>query len=180
MFGGRPPGNSPELMPLDTSLNQDIHESANKHNLLSMAIHTHGVSDNRLFSLAMPKEAAHCYKRILDPITGVVSTSEHILQDVNKAINALQVIFEAEGVYVPGLADGRTAGHRHTTTDAGKKPRGGKRVRTEYIHSHATSHIHPDLLTALDEFDERNTSLQYSLWLSEDQENEDTESEMND
>jgi hypothetical protein len=101
------------------------------------------------------------------------------LQDVNKAINALQVIFEAEGVYIPGLADGCTAGHCHTTTDAGKKPRGGKRVRTEYIHSQATSHIHPDLLTALDEFNERNTSLRISLWLSEDQENKDAESEMN-
>ncbi len=178
-FGGRPPGNSPELMPLDTSLNQDIHKSAKKHNLLSMAICTHGVSDDRLFSLATMKEVARCYKRILDPIAGVVPTSEHILQDTNKAISALQVIFEAEGVYVPGLADGRMAGHHHTTTDAGKKPRGGKRVRTEYIHSQATSHIHPDLLTALDEFDERNTLLWYSLWLSEDQENEDTESEMN-
>jgi hypothetical protein len=166
-------------MPLDTSLNQDIHESAKKHNLLSMAIHTHSVSDNHLFSLARPKEAARCYKHILDPITGVIPTSERILQDVNKAINALQVILEAEGVYVPGLADGRTASHRHTTTDAGKKPRGGKRVRTEYIHSQATSHIHPDLLTALDEFNKRNASLWYSLWLSEDQENEDTESEMN-
>ncbi len=30
MFGGRPPGYSPKLMPLDNSLNQDIHESAKK------------------------------------------------------------------------------------------------------------------------------------------------------
>ncbi len=52
-------------------------------------------------------------------------------------------------------------------------------MRMEYIHSQATSHIYPDLLTALDKFDKRNTSLRYSLWLSEDQENEDTESEMN-
>jgi hypothetical protein len=64
-FGGRPPGNSPELMPLDTSLNQDIHESMKKHNLLSIAICTHhGVADNCLFSMATPKEAAHCYKHI--------------------------------------------------------------------------------------------------------------------
>ena len=79
--------------------------------------------------MTTPKEAARCYKRILDPFTGVVPTSERILQDVNKAINALQVIFEAEGVYVPGLADGCTAGHHHTTIDAGKKPRGEKKVR---------------------------------------------------
>jgi hypothetical protein len=96
-FGERPPKNSPELMPLDTSLNQDIHESAKKLNLLSMAICTLGVANDRLFSMATPKEAARCYKHILDPITGVVPTSECILQDVNKAINSLQVIFEAEG-----------------------------------------------------------------------------------
>ena len=162
-------------MPLDNSLNQDIHKSAKKHNLLSMAIHTHGVSNKCLFSMTNPKGAAHCYKRILDPLTVVVPTSEHILQDVNKAINALQVIFEAEGVYVPGLADGRTAAHHHTTTDAGKKPRAKKRVRTEYIHSQATSDIHPDLLTALaalDKFDKDNTSLHYSLRLLEDGEDE--------
>ncbi len=29
-FEGRPPGNSPELMPLDTSLSQDIHKSTQK------------------------------------------------------------------------------------------------------------------------------------------------------
>ena len=70
------------------------------------------------------------------------------------------------------LADGRTAGHRHNTTDAGKKPRGGKWVRTEYIHSQATSDSHLDLLTALDKFDEDNTSLCYSLKLLEDGEDE--------
>ena len=159
-------------MPLDNSLNQDIHKSAKKHNLLSMAIHTHGVSNKCLFSMTNPKGAAHCYKRILDPLTVVVPTSEHILQDVNKAINALQVIFEAEGVYVPGLADGCTAGHRHTTTDARKTTRGEKRVTTEYIHSQATRDIHPNILTALDEFDEDNTSLCYSLKLLEDGEDE--------
>jgi hypothetical protein len=35
-------------------------------------------------------------------------------------------------LYVPGLADGRTASHCHTTTNDGKKPRGRKRVRKEY------------------------------------------------
>jgi hypothetical protein len=62
---------------------------------------------------------------------GVVPTPEPILQDVNKAINALRVIYEAEGVYVPGLADGCTAGHHHTTTNDVKKSRGGKRVGME-------------------------------------------------
>ena len=159
-------------MPLDTSLNQDIHESAKKHNLLSMAIGTYGVVDDRLFSISTPKEAARCYKRICHPTTGVVPTSERILQDVSKVITALQVIYDAEGVYVLGLADGRTAGHCHTTTNDGKKQRGVKRVRMEYNHALATSDIHLDLLTTLDEFDEDDTSLRYSLRLLEDGQDE--------
>ena len=38
----------------------------------------------------------------------------------------------------------------------------------EYNHALATSDIHPDLLTALEEFDEDKTSLRYSLRLLED------------
>jgi hypothetical protein len=122
-----------------------------------MAICTHHSSaDGCFFSMAMPKEAAHCYKHICHPITGVVPTFERILQDVNKAINALQVIYKAEGVYILGLADGRMAGHRHTTTNDGKKPRGRKRARMNYNHALATSDIHHDLLTALNEFDEKH------------------------
>ncbi len=49
----------------------------------------------------------------------------------------------------------------------------------EYIHSQATSHIHPDLLTALDEFNKRNTSLQYSLKLLDYDEDEDNEWKIN-
>ncbi len=49
----------------------------------------------------------------------------------------------------------------------------------EYIHSQATSHIHPDLLTTLDKFDKRNTSLRYSQKLLDDNEDEDIEWEIN-
>jgi hypothetical protein len=42
----------------------------------------------------------------------------------------------------------------------------------EYNHALATSDIHLDLLTALDEFDEDNTSLRYSLRLLEDGQDE--------
>ncbi len=117
---GKTPGNSPELMPLDTSLYQDIHESTKKHKLLSMALCTHhSAADNCIFLMATPREAARCYKHICLPITGVEPTSECILQDVNKAINALQVIYKAEGVYILGLADGRTAGRGYLLVGQG-------------------------------------------------------------
>jgi hypothetical protein len=107
----------------------------------------HMVADNRLFSMAMPKEVVLCYKHICNPIMGIVPMFDHILKDVNKVIFALQVIYEAKGVYILGLAGGHTPGHRHTTTNDGKKPRSRKRMRMEYNHLLATSDIHPDLLT---------------------------------
>ncbi len=40
-----------------------------------------------------------------------------IVQDVHKAVNAMSVIHNAKGAFVPGLAGGRVPGHRHTATD---------------------------------------------------------------
>ena len=54
--------------------------------------------------MASPKEALSAYRRIFDPTTGVAPKPERIVQDVKKVMNALQVIFDAKGVYVPGLA----------------------------------------------------------------------------
>ena len=74
---------------------------------------------------------------------------ERIVQDVKKVMNALQVIFDAEGVYVPGLAGGRTPGGRHTATTDGMKPRGGKRVRMEFCYALVGCELHAHLRTAL-------------------------------
>jgi hypothetical protein len=91
---------------------------------------------------------------------------------VRSTSTSAAVVVPAKGVYVPGLANGCTAGHRHTTTKDGKKPRGGKRVRMDYDHALATSDIHNDLLTALDKFDEDLTSSRYSLALLKDGDDE--------
>ena len=145
----RPIGNSPELMPLDNSLNQDIHESVRRHTVMSLTIRDCDNKDNRLITMTTPKETARSYKRIFDPTTGVAPKSERILQDVNKVLHALQVIYEAEGVYVPGLAGGRTPGGRHTATTEGKKARGGKRTRMEFHQALRYDNILPELRAAL-------------------------------
>ena len=71
------------------------------------------------------------------------------MQDVNKVVHALQVIYEAEGVYVPGLAGGRTPGGRNTATTEGKKARGGKRTRMEFHQALRFDNILPELRAAL-------------------------------
>ncbi len=66
-------------------------------------------------------------------------------------MNALQVIFDAEGFYVPDLAGGHTPGGRHTATTEGKKPRGGMRVRMEFCYALVECKLHAHLKTALAE-----------------------------
>ena len=96
-------------MPLDNSLNQDVHESVQKHTVMSLTLCTEW-KINSLFSMATPKEASRAYRRIFEPMTGMAPKPERIVQDVKKVMNALQVIFDAKGVYVPGLAGGPTPG----------------------------------------------------------------------
>ena len=51
-FHGRPIGDSAELMPLDTTLNKDVHECARRHVVMSRSGAAHGCRDTRLFSFA--------------------------------------------------------------------------------------------------------------------------------
>jgi hypothetical protein len=61
------PGDSPELMPLDETLNMDIHVSARYH----VAITSHLQNDNPLkFLFSTPKEISREYLRIVNPDTG--------------------------------------------------------------------------------------------------------------
>ena len=57
-YAGRPPGNSPEFMPLDTTLNQDIHKAVNKQVAATYFL----PKDHPLkFSLATLKTIKHTY-----------------------------------------------------------------------------------------------------------------------
>ena len=60
-FEGRPVGNSPEMMPLDCSLNNDTHEDVRKHIGLTRNLPK---NDPRKFSLATPKQGMRAYKRV--------------------------------------------------------------------------------------------------------------------
>jgi hypothetical protein len=105
--------------------------------------------DNQLITIATPKETAPSYKCIFDPTTGVAPKSECILQDVNKAMHALQVIYEVEGVYMPGLTGRCMASRHHTATTEGKKARDGKRMRMEFHQALRYNNILTELRAAL-------------------------------
>ena len=128
----RPIGNSPEMMPLDNSLNQDIHESVRGNVAFSLVLRPFvGDNDPRLLSMTTPKATAEAYKKINHPVTGISPTPKRIEQDVPNFIPVLWAIYHAKGVYVPGLAS-HTPGHRHIVTAEKSKNRGGKRTRLEH------------------------------------------------
>jgi hypothetical protein len=149
---GRPIGNSPELMPLDNSLNQDVHESVRTHVIVSLAAVSDDKRDPRLFSTATPKLGSSAYRRVFCPETGVSPRPDRIIQDVHKVVHACKEIHAAKGVYVPGLAGGRVPGHRYTSTSKKtSENHGGRRQKKQYDPASLESHLHTDLRTLLNE-----------------------------
>ena len=88
---GCSPGNSPELMPWDTSLNKDVDDCVSYSTRLSR----HNL-----------REQASAYKRGMDPALGIekgAPTSNRICQDIRKFILALTGIRDAHGICVQGF-----------------------------------------------------------------------------
>ncbi len=144
-------GDSAELMPLDNSLNQDMHMSVIKHATLSAL--AENPKDSRIFSLRTPKEIARAYLRVTHPTLGVAPKSKRILQDIDKVIPAMKKIVEAKGVYVPGLAGGRVPGDRNQSVGDADK-RGGFREYEPFANSDKgfrDGTVHTDLVSLLEE-----------------------------
>ena len=127
-YKDNPPGNSPEMMPMDVSLNKDMHESVTRHCVLSRALlkRMDRLFDERAFSLSTPKEGSRAYLQIYHPESGIAPTSKRIAQDIEGVQIAMEKICEAEGAFVPGLA--ARSGKRYIKDLSGKKS-GGARVR---------------------------------------------------
>ena len=136
-------------MPLDTSLNNDIHEYAWPHVVMFESRGAHGCRDARLFSFATPKEVARTHRRVFDLVEGVVPKPNRIFQNVKRAISAMKTIATHPGAFVPGLAGGRVAGHRcvRTTAKTSKNHR-SKREKKEWGDNFP---MHKDLRSLLDD-----------------------------
>jgi hypothetical protein len=111
------PGDSPELMPLDGTLNMDIHSSARYH----VAITAHLAKENKKkFTFSTPREVSNAYLRLVDPISGNAPSSRRIIQDCEKWVRSLQKIRQAGGKIVEGFGrnghrrghEGKRGGHR--------------------------------------------------------------------
>ena len=120
-YAGRPVGNSPEFMPLDNSLNRHILHSLHFHCVLSRFVldgeGTYEEDSNMRFSFSTPNEIARGLKRIWESKMGTPS-SARIIQDVDLALKALEIVYRANGAEVEGLADRN--GHRRKLVGEGK------------------------------------------------------------
>ena len=146
VYNMRPVGNSPEMMPLDSNLNKDIHEAAHSHCVYTADLPD---TDPRKFSLNTPKRALNAYQRLWDPSLGPdagVPSSKRIIEDVRRVVDeVLPRLFEARGATVKGL--GTRTGRRRELNLA-PLPRGGRRKKKETMEK---KWKHPDAESALDE-----------------------------
>ena len=117
-YHGRPVGNTPELMPLDQSLNQDVHLCALRH-----VTYTRGLprTDPRCFSIDTPKQAFRTYSRVWQEWP----PSNRIIEDVYRVVQSLKAIYEKKGGVIAKVP---RSGHRAIVN---KELRcwGGRRVR---------------------------------------------------
>jgi hypothetical protein len=104
-------------MPLDETLNMDIHSSARYH----VAITAHLAKENKKkFTFSTPKEVSNAYLRLVDPISGNAPSSRRIIQDCEKWVRSLKKIRQAGGKIVEGFGrnghrrghEGKRGGHR--------------------------------------------------------------------
>ena len=115
----RPCGNSPENMPWDTSLNQDVHLAVKRHVGITLELETDSVPK---FDMSTPRRGSWAYRRILQE----VPSSKRIVQDVNNVFASLDSVRKEEGILVKGL--GENYGRRWEKRDKGGE-KGGYRPR---------------------------------------------------
>jgi hypothetical protein len=138
-YWNRPVGNSPENMPWDSSLNQDVHAAVQRHILLTLKL---AVTDIRKFDLSTPKRGSSAYHRILQ----VVPSSEQIIHDVDKVFNSMLIVKCALGMHCPGVGS-RNYGIRYTKVAKKRSGDGGHRKKKFDDYDDAV--VHPDAETSV-------------------------------
>jgi hypothetical protein len=149
-YAGRPVGNSPELMPLDASLNKDVDDAAHRH-----IVFTHCLEDDnpQKFTMSTPHKGSRAYQRVWNSpavpafetgeiVEGGAPSSTRIIQDIDKFLLSAHTIFRHKGIVVDGL--GTRHGHRNEIGISQK--RGG--ARKKGVDLPDDSFIHPDARSA--------------------------------
>ena len=107
-YAGKSVGNRPKLTPLYNILNTDILNTLHLHYVLRHFVLDGEVTDEEerimRFSFSTPKEITRALKRIRESITGT-PYSVSIINDVDLALKALEIVIHSNGSAVEGIAD---------------------------------------------------------------------------
>ena len=123
LYKNRPVGNSPEFMPLDMLLNNDIQVSLSIH--YAITSHLPDEEPHKL-SMGTPNTIVSGIERIWG-IGGNASSWKRIMQDCDKALVAFGKVFRAGEKMVPGLAN--RSGHQNHAAGRNQAGWGGVRVK---------------------------------------------------
>ena len=130
-YKNNPLGNSPEFMPWDAHLNQDVHSSVDFHSVLTKHL---ADEDPRKFDTSTPKKMSAAYRRILcSDETGVSPPSRRIIQDVSRVPMAFREVMWADGCLIAeqNMRQGRRFERLDTSSNWGGKRK--KKGQHEYI-----------------------------------------------
>ena len=95
LYRNRPVGNSPELMPLDASLNKDFKDCIMRHVICTLKLHSR---DEKKFDISTPTRISSVVRRIITR----AFPSARIKQDCIRVLDSLARIVKAKGTVVPG------------------------------------------------------------------------------
>ena len=142
-YKNNPLGNSPEFMPWDAHLNQDVHSSVDYHCLVSKSM---ADDDPKKFCGSTPKRLAFSYQKILHPTTGVCPSSTRIMQDIKRVALALGQVRLNDGCI---LEDKYMRVGRRRENAEGESRRGGKRTKkSNDAYIPPVEDMHQDILEA--------------------------------
>jgi len=138
-YKNRMVGMRPEMMPLDAHLNQDTHESVDRHCNLTSHLPD---NDPRKYSKRTPNKLREAYKRIWDPelgTTGGAPSSARIEEDIVRVIDETYLaVFNRRGRVLDTSAyKGRRAQLHEERVAApwgGARVKGAGRRREHWVH----------------------------------------------
>ena len=145
-YSDKPTGNSPEFMPLDCSLFQDIYLALSRHIIYTGCLDK---NDPKKFSFSSLQKATHSFSRLWtgydknqENANEGYPSSERIMQDIEKIVTSLKTVHDAKGIAVQGL--GNRSGIRYTP----KGGWGGSRVKDIFGDNKKTKWTHEDAVEA--------------------------------
>ena len=139
VYDARPTGDSPEMMPWDATLNNNLKLAVKRHVALTKLLPK---DEKRKFNLSTPAKGTSAFLRLVHPDSGTVPSSCRIVEDIQKVVVSMIAIYDAQGIIVD--FDGVRSGKRQppaineTTGSSTKKCK--------------SSNLHPDVLPGIDSF----------------------------